>query len=121
MHYHIRYMHVKYQLNRDKRFVKIVNIKNKLNCNSNFEKLILSDMHHPIPNICVEFETYRLVSYSGTAFQSIFLRATDRRTDAQTDRRTDGRTAFLGRITRHLTYNKKKFINFILDLYSIVE
>ena len=32
MHYRIRYMHVKYQLNRDKRFVKTVNTKNKLNC-----------------------------------------------------------------------------------------
>ena len=32
MHYRIRYMQVKYQLNRDKRFVKNVNTKNKLNC-----------------------------------------------------------------------------------------
>ena len=32
MHYRIRYMQVKYQLNRDKRFVKTVNTKNKLNC-----------------------------------------------------------------------------------------
>ena len=32
MHYRIRYMHVKYQLTRDKRFVKTVNTKNKLNC-----------------------------------------------------------------------------------------
>ena len=32
MHYRIRYMHVKYQLNQDKRFVKTVNTKNKLNC-----------------------------------------------------------------------------------------
>ena len=32
MHYRIRYMHVKYQLNRDKKFVKTVNTKNKLNC-----------------------------------------------------------------------------------------
>ena len=32
MHYRIRYMHVKYQLNRDKRFFKTVNTKNKLNC-----------------------------------------------------------------------------------------
>ena len=32
MHYSIRYMHVKYQLNRDKRFVKTVNTKNNLNC-----------------------------------------------------------------------------------------
>ena len=32
MHYRLRYMHVKYQLNKDKRFVKTVNTKNKLNC-----------------------------------------------------------------------------------------
>ena len=32
MHYRIRYMQVKYQLNRDKKFVKTLNIKNKLNC-----------------------------------------------------------------------------------------
>ena len=32
MHYRIKYMYVKYQLNRDKSFVKIVNAKNKLNC-----------------------------------------------------------------------------------------
>ena len=32
MHYRIRYMQVKYPLNRDKRFVKTVNKKNKLNC-----------------------------------------------------------------------------------------
>ena len=33
MHYRIRYMQVKYQLNRNKRFVKTVNTKkNKLNC-----------------------------------------------------------------------------------------
>ena len=79
-------MHVKYQLNRDFRFVKTVKTKKKINklhklttCNLNFEKLIPSDMHHPTPNICVEFETNRLVSYSATAFQSMFLRATDRR------------------------------------------
>ena len=79
MHYRIRYMHVKYQLNRDISFVKTVKTKKKLHkfttCNSNFEKLILLDMHHPTPNICIEFE---IVSYSATAFQSIFLRATDR-------------------------------------------
>ena len=32
MHYRIRYMHVKYQLNRNNKFVKTVNTKNKLNC-----------------------------------------------------------------------------------------
>ena len=32
MHYRIRYMQVKYQLNREKRFVKTVNTQNKLNC-----------------------------------------------------------------------------------------
>ena len=87
-------MHVKYQLNRGIMFVKTVKTKkiNKLykftTCNSSFEKLLLSDMHHSTPNMCVEFETNRLVSYSATAFQSIFLRATDRRTDGQTSRVT---------------------------------
>ena len=32
MHYRIRYMQIKYQLNWDKRLVKTVNTKNKLNC-----------------------------------------------------------------------------------------
>ena len=45
-------MHVKYQLNRDKRFVKTVNTKNKLNCMNLqlpiaiFKKSTLSDMHY---------------------------------------------------------------------------
>ena len=94
MQHRIRYMHVKYQLNQNNRSATIVITKtiNKLHkfttCHSNFEKLLLSDMHHSTPNNCVEFETNRLVSYSATAFQSIFLRATDRRTDGQTSRVT---------------------------------
>ena len=32
MHYRIRYMYVKYQLNRDNRFVKTVITKKNLNC-----------------------------------------------------------------------------------------
>ena len=50
MHYHIKYMYVKYQLNRNNRFVKTANKKNKLHkiatYNSNFEKSLLSAMHH---------------------------------------------------------------------------
>ena len=38
----------------------------------------------------MKFEINRPVSYTATAFQSIFLRTTDRRTDGTTDRRTDG-------------------------------
>ena len=93
MYYHIRCMHVKYPLNRDNRFVKTVITKKILKlhkfatCNSNFEKSLLSDMHYLTPDICVEFETNRLVSYSGTAFQIIFFY--ERRTDGQTDGRTD--------------------------------
>ena len=43
-------------------------------------------MHYPTPDIYVEFEINRCVSYSATAFQRYFHR---RRTDGQTDRRTD--------------------------------
>ena len=88
-------MRVKYQLNRNVRFVKTVKTKkiNKLHkfttCNSNFKKLLLSDMHHPTPNNCVEFQTNRLVSYSATVFHSIFLQATDRRSDGRTDIASD--------------------------------
>ena len=82
-------MHVKDPLNRDNRFVKtVITKKIKLHkfatCNSNFEKSLLSDMHYPTPDICVEFKTNRLVSYSGTAFQNIFST-----NDGQTDGRTD--------------------------------
>ena len=87
-------MHVKYQLNRDKRFVKIVNTKKiKLHkfatCNSNFEKSLLSDMHYSTPDKFAEFEINWAVSYTATGFQSIFLRTTDRRTVRQTGGRTD--------------------------------
>ena len=68
---------------------KYIKLHKFATCNSNFEKLFLLDMHHLTPNICVEFETNRLVSYSATALQSTFLRATDRRTDGRTDIASD--------------------------------
>ena len=65
-------MHVKYQLNQDNRFVKNrehkkIKLHKFATCNSNFEKSLLSDMHYPTPDIYVEFEINRLVSYSATA------------------------------------------------------
>ena len=52
MHYRIRYMHVKYQLNRDKRFVKTVITKNKLNCkiyNLQLELGKITTFRHALP------------------------------------------------------------------------
>ena len=88
-------MYVKYQLNRNNRFVKTVITKKKFKlhkfttCNSNFETKLLSDMHYPTPDNWAKFEINRHVSYTATAFQRNFHR---RRTDRQTDRQTDGRT-----------------------------
>ena len=56
MHYRIRYMHVIYQLNRDKRFVKTVNTKNKLNC---------MNLQLPIASTCISiFSKIGLVDQS---------------------------------------------------------
>ena len=50
-------MYVKYQLNRDNRFVKTVITKKNLKlhkfatCNTNFKKSLFSDMHYPTPDI----------------------------------------------------------------------
>ena len=80
MHYRIRYMYVKYQLNRNNRFVKTVITKKKIKlhkfttCNSNFETKLLSDMHYPTPDNCAKFEINRHVSYTATAFQRYFHR-----------------------------------------------
>ena len=93
MHYRIRYMHVKYQLNRDNRFAKnrehkkYIKLHKFATCNSNFKKSLLSEMHCPTPDIEANFEKNRTDRYSATVDQSYFH---ERRTDRQTDGRTDG-------------------------------
>ena len=87
-------MYVKYQLNRNNRFVKtvttkIIKLHKFTTCNSNFETKLLSDMHYPTPDRYAKFEINRSVSYRATAFQRYFYR---RRTDGRTDGQTDGRT-----------------------------
>ena len=50
MHYRIRYMYVKYQLNRDNRnrdHKKQLKLHKFVTCNTNFKKSLLSDMHYP--------------------------------------------------------------------------
>ena len=42
-------------------------------------------MHHPTPNICVEFETNRLVSYSATARVPKYFSTSDGQTDGTTN------------------------------------
>ena len=88
-------MYVKYQQNRDKRFVKIVNTKNKLNC-KNLQLAIQISKNRSFqtcitlpPIIKPNLRSNGLCSYTATAFQSIFLRTTDRRTDRQMARQTD--------------------------------
>ena len=72
MHYCIRYTHVKYQLNRDKWFVKTANTqKNKLNC-INLQlairikkKTLFFDMHHREKGTCISiFNKIGLVDQS---------------------------------------------------------
>ena len=57
MHYRIRYMHVKYQLNRDKRFVKTVNTNNKLNC-MNLQLPIAIFKNRPFQTCTIVKRTY---------------------------------------------------------------
>ena len=70
MHYRIRYMHVKYQRNRDKRFVKTVNTKNKFNCMNLqlpiafFKKSTLSDMHHRKTYMYIKFQQIYLQTFA---------------------------------------------------------
>ena len=60
MHYRIRYMQVKYQLNRDKRFVKTVNTKNKLNC-INLQLPIAIFKNRPFPTCIILKHTCILI------------------------------------------------------------
>ena len=88
MHSHTRYMHVKYQPNRDNWFVKTVNTKKDICINLllaiRISKPLLSDMYYPTPDIWAEFEIYRPVNYSATKHQSYFH---ERQTDGRTNRR----------------------------------
>ena len=70
MHYRIRYIQVKYQLNRDKRFVKTLNTKKKLNC-INLQLPIAIFKNRPfqicsiVKHTCISiFSTIRLVDQS---------------------------------------------------------
>ena len=115
MHYRIRYMHVKYQLNRVKRFVKTVNTKNKLNCinlqlatlfakicklhkfatcNQNFEKSRFFTCTTPLQTFRPIFEINRPLDMEIPQKEIISTddRRTVGRTDGQTARQTDGRT-----------------------------
>ena len=70
MHYRIRYMQSKYQLNRDKRFVKTVNTKNKLNC-INFQ-LPIAILKNQLFDLCIIVKRTRISIFSkiGLADQS---------------------------------------------------
>ena len=80
-------MYVNYPLNRDYRFVKTMNTKNKLlkfaTCNLTFKKSLCSDMHYPTPDIWAKFEFNRPVVIGQLRSKDI---STD---DGQTDGRTD--------------------------------
>ena len=76
MHHRTTYMHNNFQQNRVSRSVKTVhtNLFSKncklhkfVTCNYNFEKSRLSDMHHPLTDIQVDFEINRLTRYQITA------------------------------------------------------
>ena len=93
MHYRIRYMYVKYQLNRNNRFVKTVITKKNLNCiNSqlairiskpNFFQTCITPPPIDRPNL-------RLISLLVIVQpHSKDISTDDGRTDGQTDGRTD--------------------------------
>ena len=97
MHYRIRYMYVKYQLNRNNRFVKTVITKKNLNCINSQLAIRISK-----PNF---FQTcITRLPIIGPNLRSIGMlvilqprskeiSTDDGRTDRQTDRQTDGQTS----------------------------
>ena len=96
MHYHIRYMYVKYQLNRNNRFVKTVITKKNLNCINSQLAIRISK-----PNLfqtCItpppiDRPNLRLIGLLVIVQpRSKDISTDDGRTDGQTDGRTDGRT-----------------------------
>ena len=60
MHYRIRYMHAKYQLNQDKRLVETVNTKNKLNC-INLQLPIAIFKNRPFQTCIIVKRTFKLI------------------------------------------------------------
>ena len=116
MHYRIRYMYVKYQLNRDNRFVKTV-ITKKLKshkfatCNTNLKKNcsfqtcitrppIFKPNLRPIGMLVIVQPLSKDISTDDRRTDGQTNRQTDRQADRQTgrqtdrptDRQTDGRT-----------------------------
>ena len=98
MHHCKTYMYISFQQNRVSRsvktvhtsiFAKICKLHKFATCNKNFEKALLSDMHHPLTDIHAHFEINRPVRYRNTAKRNYFHRRTDGRHDGQTDGRTD--------------------------------
>ena len=91
MHHHETYMYNNFQQNRVHGSVITVytNLFAKIaNCNLNFKKSGISDMHYPLTDIQAHFEINRPVRYQVTAKINYFhRRQADRRTDGQTDKR----------------------------------
>ena len=97
MHYRIRYMYVKYQLNRNNRFVKTVITKKNLNCINSQLAIRISEPNFfqtcitPPPIDRQNLRSIGLLVMCNRV-PKIFLQTTDGRTDGQTDGQTDGRT-----------------------------
>ena len=97
MHYRIRYMYVKYQLNRNNRFVKTVITKNNLNCINSQLAIRISKPNFfqtcitPPPIIGPNLRSIGMLVILQPRSKDISTDdgQTDRRTDGQTDRRTD--------------------------------
>ena len=108
MHYRIRYMYVKYQLNRNNRFVKTVITKKNFNCiNSqlairiskpNFFQTCITRPPIDRPNL----RSIGMLVIVQPRSKEI---STD---DGRTDRQTDGRTDIASDNIRYFFFEKKK-------------
>ena len=100
MHYRIRYMYVKYQLNRNNRFVKTVITKKNLNCINSQLAIRISKPYFfqtcisrpPIDRPNLRSIGLLVIVQPRSKDISTDDGQTDRRTDRRTDGRTDGRT-----------------------------
>ena len=111
MHYRIRYMYVKYHLNRDKRFIKIVNTKKYIKLhkfatrNTNFKKNRSSQTCIARPSI------FRPNLKPICMLVIVQPRSKDISTDdGQTDRQTDGRTDIASDDIRYFFSVTKKLL-----------
>ena len=95
MRYHKTYMYINFQQNRvsisvktlhTHLFAKNCKLHKFANCNYNFEKSRLSDMHYPITGIQANFGISRPIRYQYTTKRNYFYRR-------QTDGHTDGQTS----------------------------